>query len=171
MNKPRNLHIHEPVHLHVCVCCAREGVACCFWPVSTDCNLPARAYGNRTQARSVSLVLCCRLSSPDVAARGWLLDGYPRSASQAEAIEKEGIRPDIFLLIDVSSAWLRASFIRVLRFPCCAGGGRGALNGVTPKGAKHCKYFPMGQQLQQHFMCPIDPEAAPGESPVYDQTM
>jgi adenylate kinase len=34
--------------------------------------------------------------------RGWLLDGYPRSASQAEAIEKEGIRPDIFLLIDVS---------------------------------------------------------------------
>jgi adenylate kinase len=33
--------------------------------------------------------------------RGWLLDGYPRSASQAEAIEKEGIRPDIFLLIDV----------------------------------------------------------------------
>jgi adenylate kinase len=34
--------------------------------------------------------------------RGWLLDGYPRSASQAEAIEAEGIRPDIFLLIDVS---------------------------------------------------------------------
>lgn len=34
---------------------------------------------------------------------GWLLDGYPRSASQAEAIEKEGIRPDVFLLVNVSS--------------------------------------------------------------------
>lgn len=44
-----------------------------------------------------------RLNSPDVQQNGWLLDGYPRSASQAEAIEKEGIRPDIFLLIDVST--------------------------------------------------------------------
>jgi hypothetical protein len=43
-----------------------------------------------------------RLSSPDVQQQGWLLDGYPRSASQAEAIEKENIRPDCFLLIDVS---------------------------------------------------------------------
>lgn len=43
-----------------------------------------------------------RLSSADVQQQGWLLDGYPRSASQAEAIEKEGIRPDIFLLVDVS---------------------------------------------------------------------
>ncbi|KIY93766.1 adenylate kinase 3 [Monoraphidium neglectum] len=41
-----------------------------------------------------------RLAQQDVAERGWLLDGYPRSASQAEAIEKEGIRPDLFLLIE-----------------------------------------------------------------------
>eukprot|EP00882_Tetradesmus_deserticola_P006169 GHRQ01006494.1.p1 GENE.GHRQ01006494.1~~GHRQ01006494.1.p1 ORF type:complete len:272 (+),score=128.50 GHRQ01006494.1:329-1144(+) len=47
-----------------------------------------------------------RLASPDVQERGWLLDGYPRSASQAEAIEKEGIRPDIFLLIDVPAELL-----------------------------------------------------------------
>eukprot|EP00210_Caulerpa_lentillifera_P007220 g6907.t1 len=32
---------------------------------------------------------------------GWLLDGYPRSLDQAEAIEKENIRPDIFLLLNV----------------------------------------------------------------------
>lgn len=38
---------------------------------------------------------------PHVQTHGWLLDGYPRSASQAEAIEREGIRPDVFLLIDV----------------------------------------------------------------------
>ncbi|GFR46375.1 hypothetical protein Agub_g7957 [Astrephomene gubernaculifera] len=42
-----------------------------------------------------------RLAQDDVKQNGWLLDGYPRSASQAEAIEKEGIRPDIFLLIQV----------------------------------------------------------------------
>lgn len=42
-----------------------------------------------------------RLAQPDVAQHGWLLDGYPRSLEQAEAIEAVGIRPDIFLLIDV----------------------------------------------------------------------
>lgn len=45
-----------------------------------------------------------RLAADDVKQRGWLLDGYPRSASQAEAIEAEGIRPDCFLLIDVGVA-------------------------------------------------------------------
>lgn len=42
-----------------------------------------------------------RLAQSDVQQKGWLLDGYPRSASQAEAIEKEGIRPDVFILIQV----------------------------------------------------------------------
>ena len=32
---------------------------------------------------------------------GWLLDGYPRSASQADAITKEGIIPDAVILLDV----------------------------------------------------------------------
>lgn len=45
-----------------------------------------------------------RLTMKDCDQKGWLLDGYPRSASQAEAIEKEGIRPDVFLLIDVSDS-------------------------------------------------------------------
>lgn len=43
------------------------------------------------------------LATKEVQEKGWLLDGYPRSGSQAEAIEKEGIRPDVFLLIDVPS--------------------------------------------------------------------
>lgn len=42
-----------------------------------------------------------RLSKPDVLSRGWLLDGYPRSLSQAEAIEKLNIRPQLFILLDV----------------------------------------------------------------------
>ena len=42
-----------------------------------------------------------KLAEPEVEQKGWLLDGYPRSAEQAEAIESEDIRPDIFLLVNV----------------------------------------------------------------------
>lgn len=42
-----------------------------------------------------------KLAEPEVASNGWLLDGYPRSGEQAEAIEAENIRPDVFLLINV----------------------------------------------------------------------
>ena len=40
-----------------------------------------------------------RLAAPDAAA-GWLLDGYPRSAEQADAIEAAGVRPDVFILVE-----------------------------------------------------------------------
>ncbi|TYI83513.1 hypothetical protein E1A91_D05G298100v1 [Gossypium mustelinum] len=43
-----------------------------------------------------------RLLQPDSQQRGWLLDGYPRSSSQAAALEDYGIRPDLFILLDVS---------------------------------------------------------------------
>lgn len=43
-----------------------------------------------------------RLSQPDAQESGWLLDGYPRSAEQADAIQEAGIRPDVFILIEVS---------------------------------------------------------------------
>lgn len=42
-----------------------------------------------------------KLAEPEVLEKGWLLDGYPRSAEQAEAIEAENIRPDVFLLVNV----------------------------------------------------------------------
>ena len=42
-----------------------------------------------------------RLQQEDAQKRGWLLDGYPRSGEQAEAIEAAGIRPDVFILINV----------------------------------------------------------------------
>lgn len=42
-----------------------------------------------------------RLAQQDAAENGWLLDGYPRSAEQAEAIAAAGIQPDLFLLVDV----------------------------------------------------------------------
>ncbi|XP_010911823.2 adenylate kinase, chloroplastic isoform X1 [Elaeis guineensis] len=43
-----------------------------------------------------------RLLQPDAQENGWLLDGYPRSLSQATALEDLGIRPDLFILLDVS---------------------------------------------------------------------
>jgi adenylate kinase len=42
-----------------------------------------------------------KLNEPIALQKGWLLDGYPRSGDQAEAIEAENIRPDVFLLINV----------------------------------------------------------------------
>ncbi|KAF5942124.1 hypothetical protein HYC85_019766, partial [Camellia sinensis] len=42
-----------------------------------------------------------RLSQPDSQENGWLLDGYPRSLSQATALQEFGFQPDIFILLEV----------------------------------------------------------------------
>ena len=42
-----------------------------------------------------------RLAQPDAQDGGWLLDGYPRSKSQADAITAAGIVPEVFILLDV----------------------------------------------------------------------
>lgn len=42
-----------------------------------------------------------RLSMQDCQEKGWLLDGYPRSVSQATGLKKFGFDPDIFILLDV----------------------------------------------------------------------
>ncbi|XP_062099386.1 adenylate kinase, chloroplastic isoform X1 [Humulus lupulus] len=42
-----------------------------------------------------------RLLQPDSQEKGWLLDGYPRSSSQALALKEFGIEPDIFILLEV----------------------------------------------------------------------
>jgi len=46
-----------------------------------------------------------RLAQPDAAA-GWLLDGYPRSKDQADALEEANIRPEVFLLLEVPESIL-----------------------------------------------------------------
>ncbi|CAI5492740.1 unnamed protein product [Closterium sp. Naga37s-1] len=43
-----------------------------------------------------------RLAQEDAQSRGWLLDGYPRSLSQAQALLALDISPDVFILLDVS---------------------------------------------------------------------
>lgn len=42
-----------------------------------------------------------RLLKPDSVENGWLLDGYPRSLSQATALKELGFEPDIFILLEV----------------------------------------------------------------------
>ncbi|XP_066379650.1 probable adenylate kinase 5, chloroplastic isoform X1 [Miscanthus floridulus] len=49
----------------------------------------------------VTDMVVSRLSQPDVQERGWLLDGYPRSFSQAQSLENLKIRPDIFIVLEV----------------------------------------------------------------------
>lgn len=72
----------------------------------TPAGLKAKSYmekGVLVPDEVVVDMVKSRLAQNDVQERGWLVDGYPRSASQAEAIEKEHIRPDVFILIDVPS--------------------------------------------------------------------
>uniref|UniRef100_A0A1D1XJ52 adenylate kinase n=1 Tax=Anthurium amnicola TaxID=1678845 RepID=A0A1D1XJ52_9ARAE len=53
-----------------------------------------------------------RLLQPDVKENGWLLDGYPRSLSQAMALENLGIHPDLFILLDPACQDLLASLVQ-----------------------------------------------------------
>ncbi len=67
-------------------------------------GLKAQAFmdaGDLVPNEVVVEMVLARVGAPDAAARGWLLDGYPRSGEQAEAIEAAGIRPDVFLLVNV----------------------------------------------------------------------
>ncbi|KAL5547667.1 hypothetical protein UlMin_002898 [Ulmus minor] len=49
----------------------------------------------------VTAMVKARLSREDVKEKGWLLDGYPRSVTQAQSLEKMKIRPDVYVVLDV----------------------------------------------------------------------
>jgi len=42
-----------------------------------------------------------RLAQDDVKHQGWLLDGFPRTKAQADSLTSKGIRPDLFILLEV----------------------------------------------------------------------
>lgn len=70
----------------------------------TDAGKKAKSYmdnGDLVPNEVVVEMVKNKLAEPQVMEHGWLLDGYPRSAEQAEAIEAENIRPDVFLLVNV----------------------------------------------------------------------
>jgi adenylate kinase len=69
----------------------------------TDAGKKAKEYMDRGDLVPNEVVVTMvkdRLAQPDCA-KGWLLDGYPRSEEQAEALIESGIDPDLFLLLDV----------------------------------------------------------------------
>lgn len=49
----------------------------------------------------ITNVVCERIQQSDCESKGWLLDGFPRTLSQAEALEDAGMSPDCFLLLNV----------------------------------------------------------------------
>ncbi|TXG53370.1 hypothetical protein EZV62_022539 [Acer yangbiense] len=84
-----------------------------------------------------------RLSQPDSQEKGWLLDGYPRSMSQATGLKAYGFEPDLFILLEVSEDILVERVV-----------GR-RLDPVTGK-IYHLKYFPpeteeIATRLTQRF--------------------
>ncbi|XP_048332154.1 adenylate kinase, chloroplastic [Ziziphus jujuba] len=65
----------------------------------------AREYMEKGQLVPNEIVVMMvkeRLLQPDSQEKGWLLDGYPRSLSQANALKGFGFEPDLFILLEVS---------------------------------------------------------------------
>lgn len=70
----------------------------------TDVGKTAKGYMDKGQLVPDDLIIDLvqqRLNQSDCKAQGWLLDGFPRTESQAEALNKAGVVPDVFILIDV----------------------------------------------------------------------
>ncbi|KAH7307377.1 hypothetical protein KP509_22G056000 [Ceratopteris richardii] len=70
----------------------------------TENGIRAKEYMTKGQLVPDEIVVNMvkeRLRKPDAQKNGWLLDGYPRSKSQADAIEAAGLRPDVFILLEV----------------------------------------------------------------------
>lgn len=57
--------------------------------------------GQLVPVEIVGMMVKDRLSQTDSEQNGWLLDGYPRSSSQATALKGFGFHPDLFILLEV----------------------------------------------------------------------
>ncbi|XP_042990128.1 adenylate kinase, chloroplastic isoform X2 [Carya illinoinensis] len=62
----------------------------------------AKQFMEKGQLVPDEIVVMERLLQPDAHENGWLLDGYPRSLSQATALKEFGFEPDLFILLDVA---------------------------------------------------------------------
>lgn len=71
---------------------------------STSLGVKAKEYMDSGQLVPDELIIgvvCDRLKQDDCLSKGWLLDGFPRTKSQAEALQSMGITPDCFIFLDV----------------------------------------------------------------------
>ncbi|CBH09621.1 adenylate kinase, putative [Trypanosoma brucei gambiense DAL972] len=57
--------------------------------------------GERVPDTLVSMIMKDRLSQSDACEKGWLVEGYPRNAQQAQAVEECGVIPQVFILLDL----------------------------------------------------------------------
>lgn len=70
----------------------------------TENGLRAKDYMTKGQLVPDDIVIKMvrdKLEEATAQGKGWLLDGFPRSPSQGEALKALGIRPDIFVVLDV----------------------------------------------------------------------
>jgi adenylate kinase len=75
----------------------------------TALGLEAKGYmdsGALVPDETIIGVVIARLREPDCVESGWLLDGFPRTRAQADALEKAGIECDVFIQIDVDDGLL-----------------------------------------------------------------
>jgi adenylate kinase len=70
----------------------------------TELGLKAKEFMDAGQLVPDELIIGVvndRLSQKDCQEKGWLLDGFPRTKSQADALTASGMIPDCFVLLDV----------------------------------------------------------------------
>lgn len=70
----------------------------------SDLGIKAKEFmdnGQLVPDELITNVVCERLKQEDCMKKGWLLDGFPRTLSQAEALKDAGMNPDCFLLLNV----------------------------------------------------------------------
>ena len=70
----------------------------------SELGVKAKEYMDNAQLvpdELITNVVCERLKQSDCKEKGWLLDGFPRTLAQAEALEGAGMSPDCFLLLNV----------------------------------------------------------------------
>lgn len=70
----------------------------------TELGKKAESYMNNGKLVPDELVINLvmeKLFDPETLQRGWILDGFPRTAEQAQALKEAGCQPDKVLLLDV----------------------------------------------------------------------
>jgi len=75
----------------------------------TPTGLKAKGYmdsGQLVPDEVIIGVIIDRLAEADCVERGWLLDGFPRTRAQADALSAAGLVCDVFVLLDVPDSLL-----------------------------------------------------------------